>query len=146
MSGALIRPADARDCPALAALIGQLGYPVAVDDLAQRLAGLAREGRPVLVAEIDGTVVGCLSTSVMHVLHRPKPVGRISMMVVDEGLRGGGIGTMLVRAAEAALVARGCGLIEVTSNLRREAAHGFYERLGYQRTSLRFARDAGDAE
>ena len=94
----------------------------------------------MLVAEIAGTVAGCLSTSVMRVLHRPAPVGRISMMVVDESLRGRGIGAELVRAAEAALAAQGCQIVEVTSNMRRIDAHRFYERLGYDRTSVRLAK------
>ena len=99
------------------------------------------EGRVVLVAELDGNVVGCLSTSVMRVLHRPAPVGRISMMVVDETLRSRGIGARLVRAAEEALAAQGCYMVEVTSQVRRIEAHRFYQRLGYEQTSVRLARE-----
>lgn len=99
------------------------------------------EGRAVLVAEIDGAVVGCLTTSVMRVLHRPALVGRISMMVVDEGLRSRGIGARLVRAAEETLAAQGCYMVEVTSHARRTEAHRFYERLGYEKTSVRLARE-----
>ena len=104
----------------------------------------AAQGEPLvaLVAELDGRVVGCLATSIMHVLHRPRPVGRISMMVVEEGLRSQGIGAELVRAAEAWLKQQGCGMIEVTSNVKRTDAHRFYERLGYERTSWRFAIDS----
>ena len=99
------------------------------------------EGRVVLVAELDGAVVGCLSTSVMRVLHRPAPVGRISMMVVEEALRSRGIGALLVRAAEQALAAQGCYMMEVTSHMRRGEAHRFYEHLGYDKTSVRLAKE-----
>ena len=102
---------------------------------------MAAEGRVVLVAELGGAVIGCLSTSVMRVLHRPAPVGRISMMVVDEALRSRGIGAALVRAAEEVLAAQGCYMVEVTSHARRTEAHRFYEGLGYQRTSVRLARE-----
>lgn len=79
----------------------------------------------------------------MRVLHRPAPVGRISMLVVDAKLRNRGIGEALVRAAEHALVASGCQIVEVTSNNARTDAHRFYERLGYERTSVRLAREPG---
>ena len=139
----VVRSAIAADCRALESLIGQLGYQASETEIAERLAEMKREGRLVLVAELDGAVVGCLSTSVMRVLHRPAPVGRISMMVVAAEVRGRGIGAQLVRAAETALVAGGCQLVEVTSNLARTEAHRFYERLGYERTSVRLAREPG---
>jgi GNAT superfamily N-acetyltransferase len=133
-----IRPATQDDAPALEGLIRQLGYDERAADIATRLAAI---DTAVLVAERDGRAIGCLTTAIMPVLYRPKPVGRISMMVVEESARGQGIGAALVRAAEAWLKQQGCGLVEVTSNLKRTEAHGFYERLGYERTSLRFAID-----
>jgi len=139
--GLVIRQAAAGDGPALARLIAQLGYPVTEAEVAARLAAMEREDRLVLVAQLGGAVVGCLSTSVMRVLHRPAPVGRISMLVVDAAVRGRGIGAELVRAAELALIANGCGLVEVTSNLSRTEAHRFYDQLGYERTSVRLARE-----
>ena len=124
----------------LARLIGELGYAIEAAEAVERLAAMAAEGRAVLVAELDGAVVGCLSTSAMRVLHRPAPVGRISMMVVDETWRSRGIGAALVRAAERALAAQGCYMVEVTSHVRRTEAHRFYERLGYEKTSVRLAK------
>nr|WP_268760344.1 GNAT family N-acetyltransferase [Altererythrobacter sp. Root672] len=121
--------------------MGQLGFDASADEVADRLGLMEAEGRVVLVAELGGAVVGCLTTSVMRVLHRPAPVGRISMMVVDETVRSRGIGAALVRAAEEALAQQGCYMVEVTSNVRRADAHRFYERLGYQRTSVRLARE-----
>ena len=103
---------------------------------------MRRSGESVLVAEAD-SLLGAASLHVTPVLHRPKPVGRITMMVVDEKSRGQGIGTMLVAEAESRLKARGCGLIEVTSNRKRLRAHHFYEGHGYERTSYRFAKDLG---
>jgi GNAT superfamily N-acetyltransferase len=141
VSEPLIRPAEAKDCAALARLIGQLEYRVSPEEVRERLAVMQAEDRLVLVAELEGEVIACLSTSVMRVLHRPAPVGRISMMVVDEPFRGRGIGTELVRAAEQALKERGCYMVEVTSHVRRTEAHRFYERLGYARTSVRLARE-----
>jgi PhnO protein len=139
--GVTVRLAEPRDCASMAELIGQLGYGVSPEEVAVRLEAVHDEGRPVFVAERDDAIAGCLTTSVMRVLHRPTPVGRIAMLVVREGVRGQGIGSALVRAAETALAAQGCGLMEVTSNFKLTEAHRFYEQLGYQRTSVRLARD-----
>lgn len=143
-SGLLIRPARPDDSAAIAVLVDQLGHPgSSAADIAARLPLIEVAGMDALVAELDGRVVGCLTTSVMPVLHRAQPVGRISMLVVEEGLRGKGIGVALLRAGEKALAARGCAMIEVTSNNKRKDAHRFYEREGYEATSLRFSLNSG---
>ena len=59
---------------------------------------MRKDGRPTLVATLGEAIVGCLTLSMMEVLHRPRPVGRISMLVVSEEQRGAGIGTDLVAA------------------------------------------------
>jgi ribosomal protein S18 acetylase RimI-like enzyme len=135
----VLREARPKDAEAIAALIAALGYEVGAADARKRLAALVKAGQQALVAE-KGGIVGVLTTSMMTVLHRPKPVGRISMLVVAEDARGGGIGGALVAEAEKRLAAKGCGLVEVTSNRQRLRAHTFYERLGYERTSYRFAK------
>jgi GNAT superfamily N-acetyltransferase len=138
-----VREAKPADAAAIAALLASLGYEVAEADVRKRMAALSKGGEPVLVAAAD-KVIGVLSWHVTPVLHRPRPVGRITMLVVDETMRSGGIGALLVAAAEARLKARGCGLVEVTSNRKRLRAHAFYERLGYERTSYRFGKNLGD--
>jgi ribosomal protein S18 acetylase RimI-like enzyme len=135
----VLRDARPKDAEAIAGLIAALGYEVGAADARKRLAILVKAGQQALVAE-KGGIVGVLTTSMMTVLHRPKPVGRISMLVVAEEARGGGIGGALVAEAEKRLAAGGCGLVEVTSNRQRLRAHTFYERLGYERTSYRFAK------
>jgi GNAT superfamily N-acetyltransferase len=73
-------------------------------------------------------------------LHRPQPVGRITSLVVDAQERGKGLGRRLVQAAEAQLAQAGCGLLEITSNFKLVEAHAFYERIGYERTSVRLMK------
>jgi ribosomal protein S18 acetylase RimI-like enzyme len=134
-----VREAKPKDAEAIAPLIVALGYDVTAAEVKKRLAALKKAGAPALVAE-QGGIAGVLTTYVTQVLHRPRPVGRITMMVVAEGSRGQGIGTALVAEAEKRLAAKGCGFVEVTSNVKRLRAHAFYERLGYERTSYRFAK------
>jgi ribosomal protein S18 acetylase RimI-like enzyme len=134
-----VREARPADSAAIAALIAALGFAAAETDVARRLAALRKAGEPPLVA-VEGDVLGVLSWHVTPVLHRPAPVGRVTMMVVAERARGRGVGTALLEAAEARLAARGCGLVEVTSNIELGGAHAFYRRRGFERTSYRFAR------
>jgi GNAT superfamily N-acetyltransferase len=75
-----------------------------------------------------------------QVLQRPRPVGRITALVVDARMRGRGVGRTLVAAAERTLLNAGCGLLEITSNVRLVEAHAFYAHLGYEQTSFRFAK------
>ncbi len=135
-----VRPARPADSAAIAALVSSLGFEAGPDSIAQRLAALKKGREAPLVAE-QNEVIGVLAWHVTPVLHRPKPVGRITMMVVADGERRRGIGRALVEAACAEMREKGCGLIEVTSNVDLTGAHGFYRRLGFERTSYRFAKD-----
>ena len=134
-----MREAHAGDDVAIATLVADLKHPLTRDDVRARLPMLAAAGLPVLVAD-DGGVIGCATWSVMPVLHRPGPVGRISLLVVAAGWRGRGVGRRLVEAVEARCRDRGCVLVEVTSHERLAEAHGFYEAIGYRRTSVRFGK------
>jgi ribosomal protein S18 acetylase RimI-like enzyme len=134
----LIRMANAADADAISALFTELGHPAQAEAVAARLERFAQLHEEALVAEIGGEVVGVVALSVMPTLHRPTPVGRMSVLVVAEAVRGRGIGRALVAASEARLKERGCDLVEVTSNRQRTQAHRFYEGLGYEKTSYRF--------
>ena len=136
-----IRAATSDDAVEIARLLCQLGHLTTPEQLAQRWARWAEEGNTALVApRTDGTLAGVAVLHRMHVLHRPRPVGRVTALVVDLDVRDRGLGRALVDAAEAACRAAGCGLLEITSHARLVDAHGFYAHLGYERTSVRFAK------
>jgi len=142
-AGCTIRLARPSDVTEMARLFAELGYEIPVDVLATRMATFSDAGEVALVAENDSSPAHLLGAATLHrtpVLHRAGPVGRVSALVVDETMRGRGIGRALMQAAERWAVERGCILMEVTSNMRRADAHSFYEALGYERTSFRFAR------
>jgi len=135
-----VRPATSSDLDELARLFAALGYPVAPETLGDRFRAYSTAGEHAFVAEGANALLGALTVHATPVLHRPTFVGRITALIVDESARGRGVGRALVAAAEHHLAERGCELIEVTSNQRRADAHAFYERLGYDRTSLKFAK------
>jgi ribosomal protein S18 acetylase RimI-like enzyme len=134
-----VREAAPRDAEAISALLGELGFPAEAADIRRRLPRLRKAGEPPLVA-VEEEVIGCLAWHVTPVLHRPAPVGRVTMMAVAKDARRRGVGAALLEAAEARLAAAGCGLVEVTSNIELGGAHAFYRARGYERTSYRFAK------
>lgn len=135
-----VREANPADAPALALLFGELGFPAPAAVIAERLVAMQAKGEMVLVAEGPEGPIGVLTIHLTPVLHRPTPVGRFTALVVAEGNRGRGVGRALVEAGEGHITDRGCALVEVTSNRGRPEAHAFYERLGYEVTSLRFKK------
>lgn len=137
-----LRRAVESDIPELARLFTVLGHPTSAEALAARWPAWVASGNIALVAAADdGTLLGAATLCQTVVMHRPAPVGRITSLVVDQPVRGQGIGRSLVAAAESLLTQAGCGLLEVTSNTSRIDAHAFYESLGYERTSIRVVKD-----
>jgi GNAT superfamily N-acetyltransferase len=136
-----IRPAGTGDAEAVASLLAQLGYPQTVELVGERLDELsALDSARVLVATNGDDVVGVGALHVLPVLHEQPKLGRVTALVVARRCRGRGVGQALMDALETMAREAGCGRIEVTSNLRREGAHAFYERLGYEETSKRFVK------
>jgi GNAT superfamily N-acetyltransferase len=135
-----IRDARASDSPRLVELITFLGHEIDEKAVKKNLGRLKKAGELPLVATLDKRVVGLIGVHRMVTVHRPAPVGRLSVLVVDEKAQGEGIGRMLVEEAERLLRKGGCQIVEVTSNDRRTAAHAFYRHMGYERTSIRFMK------
>jgi len=130
-----VREARTADAARLVELIVELGHPIEEPDVVRNLETLEQRDMLPIVATDRGAVIGMCGLSAMITVHRPAPVGRVSVMIVTEEYRGRGIGALLMSEAERRLADRGCRIIEVTSNVRRDRAHHFYEQLGYERTS-----------
>lgn len=137
-----VREAVLTDAPEVARLLALLGHATSPGTAEARFAAFRESGEHVLVATRAGSgpLLGAVTLHVTPVMHRVGPIGRFTAVVVDGPSRGRGIGSTLVRAAEDFLRAQGCAMIEVTSNKKRTDAHAFYERLGYEATSFRFAK------
>jgi GNAT superfamily N-acetyltransferase len=134
-----VRRAVAGDVPAIAALLGELGYPVAGDVMAARLERLP-DTTTVFVAESD-EVVGMAGLDVRQALQHDEPRGRIIAFVVRSDARGQGVARALLDAIEAAARAAGAVHLHVTSAHHREDAHAAYLALGFSDTGLRFGKE-----
>jgi GNAT superfamily N-acetyltransferase len=135
-----IRDAAPGDAAPVAALLTQLGDPSDPDAVEARLDRLRVVGDRVVVAELEGNVVGVAHLQVSPALERDRPAGKLGALVVDEAHRGHGIGRALVEAVEAEARLRGCGLLFLTTSERRGDAHAFYEDVGLEHTGRRYTR------
>jgi GNAT superfamily N-acetyltransferase len=87
------------------------------------------------VAERGGRVIGVLQLSFIPGLtRRGMWRGQIEGVRVAATERGGGVGRALVEWAIGECRARGCGIVQLTSDERRPDAHRFYEALGFRPT------------
>lgn len=151
-----IRAAVIDDAPAVAALLTELGYPqeVAVTARSLQLA-LADPHQAMWVAEVSGQadlgeqntgsqqsvdVVGFAAATTLFYFHLGKSIARLSSLVVSERMRGQQLGAELLAAAERWAGEQGCDQLELTSSTKRERAHGFYRRAGYEPSAYRFVR------
>ena len=131
--GMRVRRAISSDIPQLAQLAGQLGYPSSEDEIRARLAGIeAAPEHALFIAEsADGKIAGFLNVFVMRTIDSDART-EIAALVVDDAHRSLGVGKVLIEQAEAWARKNGCRAIGLRSNVIRERAHRFYERLGYE--------------
>jgi len=98
----------------------------------------------VYLAEEDGVPVGTFSLLVMdNLAHGGAPEGVVENVVVAEGRRGRGIGRAMLRFAMDRCAGAGCYKLVLSSNVRREDAHRFYQDLGFVQHGLSFSVPVG---
>jgi GNAT superfamily N-acetyltransferase len=95
----------------------------------------ATPGSEVLVAEVEGQVVGmCQLIVFRHMQERGGLCAEIESMHVDAEHRSMGVGGDLVRAAVDRAREAGCYRVQLTSHKSRDRAHVFYLRHGFEAT------------
>ena len=127
-----IRPMRDADAPRVATLTTQLGYAVAPDELARRLAEVRTHHDHELLVAVDQSdaAIGWIHVA-RHAGLEVAHLAIIHGLVVDEPARSAGIGNGLVDAAEAWARSAGATTIIVRTRSTRQRAHRFYERVGY---------------
>jgi GNAT superfamily N-acetyltransferase len=91
--------------------------------------------------EVEGVLRGVVTVSFRWALFHAGQVAIVEDLVVDDGYRGQGIGTALLDFVENRLIEEGrAGIVEVNSDLHRDAAHAFWEQRGYARLAYQFRK------
>lgn len=119
-----------------------LDIPVTLESLFETYSAMSEDDRYcTLVAEVDGIVAGLITA--VHTLAIGHPGGYVKMngLGVLPEYRNRGIGKMLLEEVERFAIEKGAPYIGLASGIRRADAHGFYEHLGYRKTSYWFRKE-----
>lgn len=126
-----IRPAAVPDAARIAALFTDEGYPAGTSDIVTRLERFSSEYSQVLVADLDGEVVGFIALHVLPRFEHDDRIVRIVALVVDAAVRERGVGHLLMGEAERVGREVGSAFVEITAGHHRPEARRLYEALGY---------------
>lgn len=122
--------------------MGELGYETTSDEMRARLKSILPDARySTFVAKIGTELCGMIGT-LTHLSHEHNDLsGKIVALVVSKEQRRSGVGRALIAAAEKDFAKRKVTRVTLTTRFERDAAHRFYEALGYSRTGFRFAKN-----
>lgn len=149
VSALTLRPATRADLPAVLALLAdeeRVVDPATVtvsgahERAFEAIAADPRNEMLVLVEDADdqrdgGRVVGCLQATYIPGLGKGGAErALIEAVRIRADRRGDGLGRTLMEHAIARASARGCTIVQLTSNKRRKDAHRFYAALGFARS------------
>jgi len=132
------------DVPALCELLRELfaTEPEFTPDRAAQARGLGAiladpQVGTILVARHDEAVIGMVNVLYTLSTALGAPVALLEDLIVTAPQRGRGIGTTLLQSAFQAARARGCRRITLLTEADNAAARRFYERHGFQASTMR---------
>lgn len=93
----------------------------------------------VFVAEFNHEIVGTFALLIMeNMAHLGTPSAVVEDVGVLPTIQGKGIGKVMMAFALEKAKEKGCYKMSLSSNLRREQAHQFYESLGFKKHGFSF--------
>lgn len=94
----------------------------------------------IFVADLDGTVVGFVTTVETIAIDHPNGYMKVNGLAVLPEFQHCGIGKKLMERVEELARERNVSMIGLASGFQRTKAHEFYEHLGYQKSSFWFRK------
>jgi GNAT superfamily N-acetyltransferase len=144
MDGAAIREAGETDLSAILRAYSEAGIgsneSFTLEEARAQFAGLRQYPYyRVFVAEVGGEVAGTYSLLIMDNLNkRGSRAAVVEDVAVLPRYQGRGVGRAMMLHAMGECRAAGCYKLTLSSNLKREAAHRFYDSLGFERHGYSF--------
>lgn len=132
-----------QDCEAIAQLTTQLGYPTSSQSVVQRLNQIdSAKNYHTLVIENETSVIAYTGFIELFSSEHDLTFIQVQVFVVDQAYRANGIGSTLMQAIEQFAYEKKIKTIKLNSGNRaeREAAHVFYEKIGFEKISSGFQK------
>ncbi len=93
----------------------------------------------IYVAELGEVIVGTFALIIIDsVAHSGKPFAVVEDVVVSQDCQGRGIGKRMMEFAMCRCKEFGCYKLTLSSHLKRQKAHSFYESLGFEKHGFSF--------
>lgn len=124
------------DSSAISGLLDQLGYETAPSRVERLVSTPTDSG--IYVATVNGGVAAVMSLIFFDYFPSAERFCRITALVVDETVRGKGIGSALIDHAKLIALAESCTALELTTSFPREQTQAFYQHIGFQKTSYKY--------
>jgi ribosomal protein S18 acetylase RimI-like enzyme len=123
------------------------GKVLSLSEAARIFERMARHPSYKIYVAVSGEqIVGTFALLIMHNLaHMGAPSAVIEDVAVDPQWQGRGVGKMMMHYALEVASEKGCYKVVLSSNLKRERAHAFYESLGFERHGYSFRVNAQPA-
>jgi GNAT superfamily N-acetyltransferase len=143
VNSTVIRPATREDVPAIVALLADDPIGAGRETVAElgpylrawEAIAANPSARLVVAADGGGAIAGTLQLDLLDSLTRGGARrAQVEGVRVARGARGTGLGRALLEWAIAEARREGCGLVQLTSDVRRDDAARFYEALGFTAT------------
>jgi GNAT superfamily N-acetyltransferase len=140
----MIRPATKSDLPAVLQMYAQPdldnGAILSITEAEIIFEDLAKyPNYQIYVAEVERQLVGTFALLIMdNLIHLGSLSGIVEAVAVDPGWQGRGIGKAMMRYARNRCQDARCYKLSLSSNLKRNHAHAFYESLGFEKHGFSF--------
>ncbi len=128
----LIRDIAEQDAEAINALSTQLGYTMSIEQTLSNIRSVLRtKGHNAFVAILENKIMGWIGVAEALQIESA-PFCEIRGLIVDEKLRGRGIGKLLIEKVKQWSKETGNKTLRLRCNMTRKEAHLFYQHLGFK--------------
>lgn len=128
----LIRDIAEQDAEAINALSTQLGYTMSIEQTVSNIRSVLRtKGHNAFVAILENKIRGWIGVAEALQIESA-PFCEIRGLIVDEKLRGRGIGKLLIEKVKQWSKETGNKTLRLRCNMTRKEAHLFYQHLGFK--------------